>query len=109
MRPHDPLGSEIARPCPGVGAGGRRARRRRERGRALPPPFLRERRRSRTTGEHLLPDTRTEESTLASLTAHTTRRFAVPDLRRAGLLVGGILLIVGFGLIIYALHFGTTL
>jgi len=66
-------------------------------------------------------------ATLATLSAHTTRRYAelgallgliagiavvaaaMPGLRRVGLTVGGILLIVGFGLIIYALHFGTTL
>jgi len=62
--------------------------------------------------------------TLAALTAHDTRRvmelgallglvagvlFAVailPGARRLGLLIGGVLLAVGFALIIYALHFG---
>jgi len=62
--------------------------------------------------------------TVAALTAHNTRRVTelgallgliagvflavaiLPGARRIGLLVGGVLLAVGFALMIYALHFG---
>jgi hypothetical protein len=66
-------------------------------------------------------------ATVAALTAHTTRRIAelgallgligglvlaagvLPSLRKTGLIVSGLLLALGFALIIYALHFGKTL
>jgi hypothetical protein len=65
-------------------------------------------------------------ATIAALTAHTARRITelgallgligglalaageFPFFRRAGLIVAGLLLAVGFALIIYALHFGKT-
>ena len=61
---------------------------------------------------------------VAALSAHTTRRAtelgallgllgglalagaAFPSFRRWGLIIAGVLLVVGFALIIYALHFG---
>ncbi|HMK92276.1 MAG TPA: hypothetical protein VK576_04695 [Thermoleophilia bacterium] len=64
------------------------------------------------------------DMTLAALTAHNTRRVTelgallglvagillaiaiLPGARRLGMLIGGILLAVGFALIIYALHYG---
>jgi hypothetical protein len=64
--------------------------------------------------------------TIAALTAHSARRAtelgallgligglalaagAFPGFRRTGLIVAGLLLVVGFALIIYALHFGKT-
>jgi hypothetical protein len=64
--------------------------------------------------------------TIAALTAHTARRitelgallgligglaFAAgvfPSFRKSSLIVAGLLLAVGFALIIYALHFGKT-
>ena len=63
---------------------------------------------------------------VAALTAHTARRIAelgallgligglavaggaFPGFRRIGLIAGGLLLAVGFALMIYALHFGKT-
>lgn len=62
--------------------------------------------------------------TVAALSAHTARRLSelgallgliagvalvlgtLPLMRRAGMMIAGVLLIVGFALIIYALHFG---
>jgi mannose/fructose/N-acetylgalactosamine-specific phosphotransferase system component IIC len=64
--------------------------------------------------------------TIATLTAHSARRIAelgaligligglalaareLPSFRKYGLIVAGLLLAVGFALIIYALHFGKT-
>jgi hypothetical protein len=64
--------------------------------------------------------------TIAALTAHTARRITelgallgligglalaagvLPSFRKTGLIVAGLLLAVGFALIIYALHFGKT-
>jgi hypothetical protein len=64
--------------------------------------------------------------TIAALTAHTARRITelgallgligglalaagvLPSLRKTGLILAGLLLAVGFALIIYALHFGKT-
>jgi hypothetical protein len=64
--------------------------------------------------------------TVAALTAHTARRItelgallgllggialaasAYPSLRQSGKVVAGVLLAVGFVLIIYALHYGKT-
>jgi multisubunit Na+/H+ antiporter MnhB subunit len=63
-------------------------------------------------------------ATVAALTAHTARRLTelgallgllagialalagLPAMRRGGAIVAGILFIVGFALIIYALHYG---
>jgi phage shock protein PspC (stress-responsive transcriptional regulator) len=64
--------------------------------------------------------------TIAALTAHTARRITelgallgligglalaagvLPSFRKVGLILSGLLLAVGFALIIYALHFGKT-
>jgi hypothetical protein len=66
-------------------------------------------------------------ATVAALSAHTARRIAelgallgllgglalaareMPSFRRYGLIVAGLLLAVGFALLIYALHFGKNL
>ena len=65
-------------------------------------------------------------ATIAALTAHTARRITelgallgligglalaaevFPSFRKSSLIVAGLLLAVGFALIIYALHFGKT-
>jgi hypothetical protein len=65
-------------------------------------------------------------TTLATLTAHTSRQITelaalvgligelalaaavIPGLRKAGLVIGGLLLAVGFAAIIYAIHFGVS-